>query len=172
MTTHDTGAHAPAVSAAATSRCTYLLTIRRVNFSRDKAEGYAGYFRRLRAAGCEVLVVDGSPPDVFACHTDVWQDVCRHVAVDPRFTYLNGKVNGIHTGVRLAAHDSVILADDDIRYTARDVRRMTRLLDTHDLVRPQTVSGSSNVQIGLTKIYNANRGECSSPTSCSVVSPR
>lgn len=137
MTTHDTGAHAPAAAADATSRCTYLLTIRRVNFSRDKAEEYASYFRSLRLAGCEVLVVDGSPPDVFACHAGVWRDVCHHASVDPRFTYLNGKVNGIHTGVRLAAHESVILADDDIRYTARDVHRMIELLDAHDLVRPQ-----------------------------------
>ncbi|MEJ7863127.1 MAG: hypothetical protein WKF90_15975, partial [Pyrinomonadaceae bacterium] len=48
-----------------------------------------------------------------------------------------GKVNGIHTGVALAEHNRIILADDDIRYTPNDVRRMADLLENYDIVRPQ-----------------------------------
>jgi hypothetical protein len=117
--------------------CTYLLTIRRVRFERREAEGFREYFRALAEAGCEVLVVDGSPREVFDAHADAWRGACRHAPVDPRYEYLNGKVNGIHTGVALASHDRVILADDDIRYAAADVRRMSGLLDSSEMVRPQ-----------------------------------
>jgi hypothetical protein len=118
-------------------RCTYLLPIRRVRFDVREAARLAEYFRSLGAAGCEVVVVDGSPAEVFAAHARVWRGACRHAPVDPRYKYLNGKVNGVHTGVGLASHEFVILADDDIRYTAADVSRACRLLETCEMVRPQ-----------------------------------
>ncbi|HEX8560790.1 MAG TPA: glycosyltransferase family 2 protein [Pyrinomonadaceae bacterium] len=117
--------------------CTYLLTIRRVRFDAREAEGFARYFRLLAESGCEVLVVDGSPREVFAAHAGAWRGACRHAPVDPQYKYLNGKVNGVHTGMALAAHERVILADDDIRYTPADVRRMSRLLGEYEMVRPQ-----------------------------------
>lgn len=117
--------------------CTYLLTIRRVRFDAEEAENFRTYFQSLHAAGCEVLVVDGSPPDVFAEHAKAWRGACRHEPVDPQYKFLNGKVNGIHTGVALAEHNRIILADDDIRYTPKNVRRMADLLEDYDLARPQ-----------------------------------
>ena len=62
---------------------------------------------------------------------------CRHEPVNPAFKFLNGKVNGIQTGVRLAVNEKVILADDDIRYTSFDIGQLTKLLDEFELVRPQ-----------------------------------
>lgn len=118
-------------------RCTYLLTIRRVRFDEREAKDFVDYFRLLADAGCAVLVVDGSPRDVFDAHEKEWFGACSHVPVNPRYTYLNGKVNGIHTGVGLSAHERIILADDDIRYTASDVRRMFELLGNYEMVRPQ-----------------------------------
>jgi hypothetical protein len=82
-------------------------------------------------------VVDGSPAPVFAAHHLAWSSIARHVGVDPQYRYLNGKVNGVHTGVALASCEKIILADDDIRYTARDVALMCELLDEHEMVRPQ-----------------------------------
>ncbi|HEX8709111.1 MAG TPA: glycosyltransferase family 2 protein [Pyrinomonadaceae bacterium] len=118
-------------------RCTYLLPIRRVRANVDEATRFASYFEMLAEAGCEVLAVDGSPPDVFAEHARIWDGFCRHVRVDPKYTYLNGKVNGVHTGVDLAASERIIVADDDIRYTAADIERACELLDSHEMVRPQ-----------------------------------
>jgi glycosyl transferase family 21 len=118
-------------------RCTYLLPIRRVRAWEPEMAELAEYFARLAGAGCEVLVVDGSPPAVFAAHDRAWGAWCRHLAVDPRYRYLNGKVNGIHTGVDAASCERIIVADDDIRYTDDDVARACRLLDGHDMVRPQ-----------------------------------
>lgn len=116
--------------------CTYLLTIRRSRFNAEEAAAFREYFESL-AAVCEVLVVDGSPPDVFAEHEKMWRNVCRHEPVDAQYKYLNGKVNGVHTGVAVAEYDRIILADDDIRYTPDDARRMAELLENYDLVRPQ-----------------------------------
>src|SRR5205085_44731 len=93
--------------------CTYLLTIRRTRFERAEAEDFRRYFSLLRAAGCEVLVVDGSPAEIFDAYDEIWQNCCRHATVDPQYKYLNGKVNGIHTGIELARNERVILADDD-----------------------------------------------------------
>jgi len=118
-------------------RCTYLLPIRRVRISETEIADFSRYFRRLASAGCEVLVVDGSPPAVFIKHERAWRGLCRHVTVDPQYKYLNGKVNGIHTGVALAGSESIIVADDDIRYTPQDIARMCTLLDRHEMVRPQ-----------------------------------
>lgn len=118
-------------------RCTYLLPIRRVRADAGEAEKFARYFRTLAVANCEVLVVDGSPPPIFAAHERAWRGVCRHVAVNPQYTYLNGKVNGVHTGVDLASCERIILADDDIRFAAADIERACELLDCYEMVRPQ-----------------------------------
>src|SRR3954468_5954514 len=118
-------------------RVTYLLPVRRATFVADDAAQLAGYFRSLAEAGCEVLVVDGSPPAVFAQHDEAWRSLCRHEQVDRSFGFLNDKVNGIHTGVNLAGCEKIILADDDIRYTALEIDRVCELLDEFEVVRPQ-----------------------------------
>jgi hypothetical protein len=117
--------------------CTYLLPIRRAAFVEAEAQEFVGYFEMLRGANCELIVVDGSPPEVFAQHRALWSPLARHEAVDKRFGYLNDKVNGIHTGVEIASCEQIVLADDDIRYTAADIEKMRALLDEYEMVRPQ-----------------------------------
>jgi hypothetical protein len=119
------------------SRCTYILPIRRVRANRQEIDELAQYFGKLTQENCEVIVVDGSSAEIFAEHNRAWRKLCRHVTVDRQYTYLNGKVNGVHTGVDLASCESIILADDDIRYTAEDIGRACELLERHDMVRPQ-----------------------------------
>jgi hypothetical protein len=119
------------------NRCTYLLPIRRTNFSASETNQLADYFRSLKGAGCDVLVVDGSPPPVFEQHDLIWASISKHEAVDRSFGFLNDKVNGIHTGVRLATTEKIILADDDIRYTAPEIDRVCELLVDFEVVRPQ-----------------------------------
>ena len=118
-------------------RCTYLLPIRKRSFSENEANDFAQYFIGLQSVGCEILVIDGSPPEVFGRHHQVWSNLARHEKVDRRFGYLNDKVNGIHTGIELASNEKIILADDDIRYAAADVTRLSALLDECEVVRPQ-----------------------------------
>ena len=118
-------------------RCTYLLPIRRVHVHCQELQELSLYIRELGQAGCEVIVVDGSPPAVLAQHNRAWADLCHHVTVDPKYTYLNGKVNGVLTGLQLASCEKILLADDDIRYSSDDIRRTNDLLDCHEMVRPQ-----------------------------------
>ncbi|MGI8838706.1 MAG: glycosyltransferase [Pyrinomonadaceae bacterium] len=117
--------------------CSFIVPIRRVRFDPLEVKRLADYFKSLRLAGCEVLIVDGSPKPIFEQHGKSWRGFSRHIAPDPKYTYLNGKVNGVHTGVDLASCERIILADDDIRYSAADVKRMCELLDTCEMVRPQ-----------------------------------
>ena len=49
-----------------TAAGTYLLPFRRAVFQAAEAQDLARYFTTLRQAGCEVLLIDGSPADVFA----------------------------------------------------------------------------------------------------------
>lgn len=106
-------------------------------FGSAEATQLAEYFRHLAEAGCEVLVVDGSPIEVFAEHDEAWRSLCRHAQVDRSFGFLNDKVNGIHTGVNLASREKIILGDDDIRYAAAEIERVCELLDEFEVVRPQ-----------------------------------
>src|SRR5688572_18607033 len=111
------------------TRCTYLLPIRRTTFSASETAELTDYFRALNDAGCAVLIIDGSPAQVFQQHHEAWLSLSRHEKVDRSFGYLNDKVNGIHTGVNLAATEKIILADDDIRYAPAQIERVCDLLD-------------------------------------------
>jgi hypothetical protein len=117
--------------------CTYLLPIRRATFSSSEAAELSHYFRFLTAAGCEVVVVDGSSAPVFSQNRDAWGGFCRHERVDRRFDYRNDKVNGIHTGLERARCEKIILADDDIRYDADSLNQVVKMLDRFEVVRPQ-----------------------------------
>ena len=117
--------------------CSFIVPIRRAKIDETEIEQLAAYFKTVRLAGCELLIVDGSPAPIFEIHKKSWEAFSEHVAPDPKYKYLNGKVNGVHTGVDLASHEHIILADDDIRFTASDIKRMNLLLESFEMVRPQ-----------------------------------
>lgn len=122
---------------ASMSLCSYLLPLRRSHFNGEEAQAWASYFAKLSETGCEVLVVDGSPEEVFREHERVFGQACRHVGVNRRFGYLNDKVNGIHTGFELSTSEKIIVADDDIRYSRESLKQVCTLLDEYEVVRPQ-----------------------------------
>ena len=84
-----------------------------------------------------MIVVDGSPPPLFAVHGQAWGAVVTHVP--PRFAAPggNGKVCGVLTGMDIASHEAVVIADDDVRYELDQLQEVARLLQHADLVRPQ-----------------------------------
>lgn len=112
---------------------TYVLPVRS---GTPIAHELRGYIRWL-ADRMEVVVVDASPSPVFDEHLRAWGDVVRHVRPDAARACANGKVHGVTTGLRLASHDRVVIADDDVRYDDVGLIRVVSLLDHHDLVRPQ-----------------------------------
>jgi hypothetical protein len=95
------------------------------------------YLSWLSAICEEIVVVDGSPADVFTANAQAWGARVRHVAPDPDQACPMGKVAGVNTGVRLARQERLVVADDDVRYDAAALLRVAELLDDHDLVRPQ-----------------------------------
>jgi hypothetical protein len=86
---------------------------------------------------CELIVVDGSDAASFDAAHRVWSELGRHVPPDPTRPALNGKVGGVLTGIALASHERVVIADDDVRYDAIALERTVAALRDVDLVRPQ-----------------------------------
>lgn len=84
----------------------------------------------------EVVVADGSAPEVFAVHRQHWGPRVVHLPVE-NGPHRYGKVTGVHLGVAAASYEAVILADDDVRYTDDGLCEMGKALVTADLVRPQ-----------------------------------
>lgn len=85
----------------------------------------------------DAIVVDGSEGRVFDTHHELWSGYVTHVPPRPGLAFANGKVDGVITGVELARSDKVVVADDDVRYDVAALQRMSELLETYDLVRPQ-----------------------------------
>ena len=108
---------------------TYLLPFRRALFDKVEAATLNRYLEMIEEARCEVILIDGSPPEVFARNRSELSASCRHEPVDRRYGYLNDKVNGVHTGVALASFEKIILADDDIRYKTEQIAQILQLLD-------------------------------------------
>jgi len=97
----------------------------------------SAYLGSIAGAVDEILVVDGSPAPVFAEHARALDGIARHLPPHPDLDFQMGKVNGVLTGVREAAGERVVLADDDVRYDPATLARAVALLDEADVVRPQ-----------------------------------
>src|SRR5215212_6205888 len=95
---HDTAVSSPGepetrqTSTSVEEPASYILPIRRdVPMPSDEAAEMARYFSEL-ASRVEVIVVDASPPDVFAQHHHDWGQAVRHIPPDPDQITTNGKV--------------------------------------------------------------------------------
>jgi Glycosyl transferase family 2 len=100
-------------------------------------EELAGYLARIAPLVAEVIVVDGSDPEVFVANAAAWGALVRHVPPGEGEEWLMGKVAGVRTGVELASCEHLVIADDDVRYEPETLRRTAELLDRYDLVCPQ-----------------------------------
>ena len=113
---------------------TYVLPLRSVRRAPPELTAYLG---ELVQCIDDVVVVDGSPEPVRAAHAAAWPARVRQLPVDPAFAYANGKVNGVLTGLGAARHDTVVLADDDVRYDRAGLAAVARLLEVAHAVMPQ-----------------------------------
>ena len=117
---------------------TYLLPMKSAvpNTSAELA-AYLGWLTER----AETIIVDGSPPVVFAAHAESWRDAIhnglRHAPPAADLVTPMGKVGSVLTGVRLASHERIIIADDDVRYDDLTIERVATALETADVVRPQ-----------------------------------
>ena len=113
---------------------TYVLPLRAASVP---AEEFIQYVNQLCGLA-EVIVVDGSEDVVFAAVQARCLANVRHLApdIDPA-TVANGKVRGVLTGLTLASHDAVVIADDDVRHTPETLAALESELANADVVRPQ-----------------------------------
>ena len=122
---------------AAGGNFSYVLPLRIATDQVDAADELTAYLQSLASWCGDVIVIDGSPEAVFEANARRWQGLVRHAKPDPAHAALTGKVAGVLTGVDLAHHDRVVIADDDVRYGKPELDRTVALLDAYDLVRPQ-----------------------------------
>ena len=80
---------------------TYLLPIKARTPPADELTAYL----QMLSARAEIVVVDGSPPAVFAEAHARWSRFARHLPPREDLTFLNGKVNGVITGLAEASHE-------------------------------------------------------------------
>jgi Glycosyl transferase family 2 len=108
----------------------------------EQRQELASYLAGIAPHCAEVIVIDGSPAEVFAANAEAWGGFVTHVPLLEDERWLMGKVSGVRTGIRLASQERVVIADDDVRYDLEALRRTARLLDAYDLVRPQNYFSS------------------------------
>ena len=116
-------------------RLSYVLPIRSRGGDGETGE-LTGYLAWL-AERTDLVIVDGSEPGSFLSHHERWSRFATHVSPAEDIRCANGKVRGVLTGLRLATQESVVIADDDVRYDDDGLEQMGRLLTEADLVRPQ-----------------------------------
>lgn len=113
---------------------TYILPIR--SAAPNASAELVDYLRWL-STRAETIVVDGSPPEVFAEHAAAWGSFVRHVPPAADLITPMGKVGGALTGVRLATHEYLVIADDDIRYDDDALCQVAGALERAHVARPQ-----------------------------------
>lgn len=113
---------------------TYILPIKRDHGAAD-AE-LTTYLRRIAAAG-QLVIVDASAAPIFEQHAHAWAEFATHVPVAAELHCANGKARGVLTGLALAAHEMVIIADDDVRYDTEALAAAAILLRGAHVARPQ-----------------------------------
>jgi len=111
----------------------YVLPLR---WREPRELGEMGAYLRWLAGRCDVVIVDASPEPLALRHRETWGADARIVPPDPAVRCLNGKAWGVMTGVPLARHERVVVADDDVRYDAASLARLAAMLAEHDLVWP------------------------------------
>ncbi len=115
---------------------TYLLPLRRDDVAEEADSELLRYLRRL-AARVDLLIVDGSPATIFERHAELFAGLGVHVAPDPLDRCANGKAWGVLTGLRVARHDVIVIADDDVRWDAATLSRASAELAGCDLLLPE-----------------------------------
>jgi HSP20 family molecular chaperone IbpA len=112
---------------------TYLLPLK---LSAPPPLGLTTYLRDLSTV-CPLVIVDGSPADMYEWAHLAWREFAVHLPPDPALACANGKVQGVLTGLAHVDTDVVVIADDDVRYTDETLAAVAAGLDEADLVVPQ-----------------------------------
>jgi hypothetical protein len=111
-------------------RCSYVVSLERAAAGIDEIRSLAAYLSSLAVADCDIVVLDGSPGELFDEHHRVLRWVGRHLAVP-------AGADRVRFATEVAACEKVIVAGGQVRYTRADLDRMCALLESHEVVEPQ-----------------------------------
>jgi len=111
-------------------RCSYVVSIEKHAAEPDDLRSLADYLSILDINGCDVIVLDSSPRDVFEENRRVLRWVARHVGA-------RAPIDVVRTAAELARTEKIIIARDDVRYDVTDLHDLCALLDLHEVVEPQ-----------------------------------
>ena len=117
-------------------RCSYVVLVQNAADSTTDLRELATYLSTVSVAGCEVVILDPSPRLQFECNGRVLRWVGRHTAVRPEHC-AGGGVDIVRAASAVAACEKVIVAAEDVRYTAEAIGQLCDLLETHEVVEPQ-----------------------------------
>ncbi len=117
-------------------RCSYVVLVQDAAASTADLRSLATYLSTLGVADCDVVILDLSPRLQFEINSRVLRWVGRHVSVRPEHR-ANGGVDIVRAASAYAVCEKVIVAADDIRYTAEAIGQLCDLLDMHEVVEPQ-----------------------------------
>lgn len=93
------------------------------------------YLHRLSREVDDLIVVDGSAPEVYEGHDRRWPEAVRHLR--PEELTPMGKVGNALTGLAVARHELVVIADDDVRWTPDLLQRAIAAMGDAGVARPQ-----------------------------------
>jgi hypothetical protein len=111
-------------------KCSYVVLLDRATASTDRVRELARYLSAV-SLDCDVVVLDPSPRLLFETNARTLRWVGRHLHVP------GGPADVVRSATAVAACDKVIVAADDVRYTAEAIERICALLDAHEAVEPQ-----------------------------------
>jgi hypothetical protein len=117
--------------------CSYVVVADSSAASAGELRDLAGYLSTLGVAGCEVVILDRSPRLQFELNARVLRWVGRHVAVGSEHRSPAGTIDLVRAAAALAGCEKVIVAAEDVRYTAEAIGQLCDLLDVHEVVEPQ-----------------------------------
>ena len=101
------------------------------------SDEFVEYVNRLSSC-VDLLLIDASPEGLRRQLEKRCGPRVRLMPPDPAWQHLrNGKVRGVLTGLRHARHDDVVIADDDVRYSADNLSTVAAALSNAEVVRPQ-----------------------------------
>jgi hypothetical protein len=117
-------------------RCSYVVLVNNASASTGEIRDLATYLSTLGVADCDVVILDPSPRLQFELNARILRWVGRHEVVRPEHRTGSG-IDVVRAASAYAACEKVIVAAEDIRYTAEAIGQLCDLLDAHEVVEPQ-----------------------------------
>src|SRR5581483_2454225 len=117
-------------------RGSYVIAIERTDGTAADLLPLAQYLSQVAVYGCDVIIVDGSPRELFEENRSVLRWVGRHVATRRTHRHEAG-IDPVAAAIDFASYEKVIVADHAVRYSEGCIETLCALLDQHEVVVPQ-----------------------------------